>query len=116
MTVNIDNLVSLTEANRNFSKVSRMVDENGVAVILRNNVPRYLLLDIDNLRDNGLSGVPTVQNVNALAAKKRIKDHDGATESANNSEKEEAYFALKGILSGHEVDLKQMREERATSK
>ena len=41
MVINTDNLVSITEANQNFSRVARMVDENGAAVILKNNVPRY---------------------------------------------------------------------------
>ena len=38
MVINTDNLVSITEANQNFSRVARMVDENGAAVILKNNV------------------------------------------------------------------------------
>ena len=41
MMVNINNLVSLTEANQDFAKVARLVDENGAAIILDNNVPRY---------------------------------------------------------------------------
>ena len=41
MMVNTNNLVSITEANQNFSKVARLVDERGSAVILKNNVPRY---------------------------------------------------------------------------
>ena len=45
MMVNTNNLVSLTEANRNFSKVARLVDERGSAVILKNNAPRYLVID-----------------------------------------------------------------------
>lgn len=45
MKVNTNSLVSITEANQNFSKVARMVDENGVAVILKNNVPRYLVME-----------------------------------------------------------------------
>lgn len=45
MMVNTISLVSLTEANRNFSKVARMVDERGAAVILKNNTPRYLVID-----------------------------------------------------------------------
>ena len=42
MMVNTNNLVSITEANQNFSKVARLVDERGAAVILKNNTPRYL--------------------------------------------------------------------------
>ena len=45
MMVNTNNLVSLTEANRNFSKVARLVDEQGAAVILKNNKPRYAVVD-----------------------------------------------------------------------
>ncbi|HIT02959.1 MAG TPA: type II toxin-antitoxin system Phd/YefM family antitoxin [Candidatus Caccocola faecipullorum] len=45
MMVNTDNLISITEANQNFSKVARMVDEKGAAVILKNNVPRYIVIE-----------------------------------------------------------------------
>ena len=45
MTINTNAMVSITEANQNFSKVARLVDELGIAVILKNNVPRYLVID-----------------------------------------------------------------------
>lgn len=45
MTINTNAMVSITEANQNFSKVARLVDELGTAVILKNNVPRYLVID-----------------------------------------------------------------------
>lgn len=47
MMVNTDYLLSMTEANQNFSKVVRTVDENGMAVILKNNKPRYVVVDFD---------------------------------------------------------------------
>ena len=47
MMVNTDYLVPMTEANQNFSKVVRTVDENGMAVILKNNKPRYVVVDFD---------------------------------------------------------------------
>ena len=47
MNVNTKNLVSITEANQNFSRVARMVDENGSVVILKNNSPRYLLIEFE---------------------------------------------------------------------
>lgn len=43
MNINTKNLVSITDANQNFSKVARLVDENGSVIILKNNVPRYLV-------------------------------------------------------------------------
>ncbi|MCD8375189.1 MAG: type II toxin-antitoxin system Phd/YefM family antitoxin [Oscillospiraceae bacterium] len=45
MNVDTNALVSITEANQNFSRVARMVDENGAVVILKNNSPRYLLIE-----------------------------------------------------------------------
>ena len=57
MNVNTNNLVSITEANQNFSRVARMVDENGSVIILKNNAPRYLLVEFkaaeqEQLADN----------------------------------------------------------------
>ena len=45
MTIDTKTLISISEANQNFSKVARLVDECGSAVILKNNVPRYLVID-----------------------------------------------------------------------
>ncbi|MFR8975833.1 MAG: type II toxin-antitoxin system Phd/YefM family antitoxin [Eubacteriales bacterium] len=45
MKINTKSMVSITEANQNFSKVARLVDEVGSAVILKNNTPRYLVID-----------------------------------------------------------------------
>lgn len=45
MTIDTNTMVSISEANQNFSKVARLVDEKGLAVILKNNVPRYLVID-----------------------------------------------------------------------
>lgn len=45
MLINTNNLVAMTEANQNFSKVVRIVDEKGMAVILKNNKPKYILVD-----------------------------------------------------------------------
>ena len=38
MIVNTNSLISINEANENFSKVTRIVDKNGSAVILKNNL------------------------------------------------------------------------------
>lgn len=45
MTIDTNTMVSISEANQNFSKVARLVDEKGAAIILKNNVPRYLVVD-----------------------------------------------------------------------
>lgn len=45
MKINTENLISMTDANQNFSKVARMVDENGSVIIMKNNVPRYIVIE-----------------------------------------------------------------------
>ncbi len=47
MMVNTDYLISMTEANQNFSKVVHTVDKSGLAVILKNNKPKYVIVDFD---------------------------------------------------------------------
>lgn len=47
MIIDTNNLVSITEANQNFSKVARMVDENGSVVVLKNNAPKYLIISFE---------------------------------------------------------------------
>ena len=54
MNVNTKTMVSISEANQNFSKVARLVDQYGSAVILKNNSPRSLILEF-NQADEQLS-------------------------------------------------------------
>ena len=49
MTVDTNTMISITQANQNFSKAARLVDEHGTALILKNNVPRYLVIDFHTL-------------------------------------------------------------------
>lgn len=63
MLVNTGSLVSITEANQNFSKAARLVDEKGSAVILKNNVPRYIIMEfsaaenIQNAPDEDIASI-----------------------------------------------------------
>ncbi|MDY2852281.1 MAG: type II toxin-antitoxin system Phd/YefM family antitoxin [Acidaminococcus fermentans] len=67
MNVNTENLVSITEANQNFSRVARMVDEKGPVVILKNNTPRYLLVEFNNAEQEQIANDEDV-----LAVSKRL--------------------------------------------
>ncbi|SHI19823.1 antitoxin Phd [Sporobacter termitidis DSM 10068] len=51
MNVNTDVLVPMTEANQNFSKVVRLVDEEGLAVIMKNNKPRYVVVEFSEYNE-----------------------------------------------------------------
>lgn len=45
-------MLSITEANQNFSKVAKIVDRHGSAVILKNNTPKYLVIDFSAVEKN----------------------------------------------------------------
>ena len=47
MNINTEQIVSISEANQNFSKVARMVDKSGEVFIFKNNKPKYRLVDIE---------------------------------------------------------------------
>lgn len=47
MFIDSNSIVSATEANQNFSKVTRIAERNGQAVIFKNNKPKYVLIDLD---------------------------------------------------------------------
>lgn len=52
MKIDTKTMVSITEANQNFSKVAKMVDKLGSAVILKNNAPKYLVIDFNKAEDD----------------------------------------------------------------
>lgn len=47
MIVNTNNVISITEANQNFTKATRMADRQGSVVIFKRNKPTYILTNID---------------------------------------------------------------------
>lgn len=69
MMVNTNNLVSITEANQNFSKVARLVDERGSAVILKNNTPRYLIIEFSQAEQLQAAEDEDVMNISARLLK-----------------------------------------------
>ena len=63
MNINTKNLVSITDANQNFSKVARLVDENGSVIILKNNVPRYLVMEFSSAEEEQLAADEDVMSI-----------------------------------------------------
>ena len=47
MMIDSNQIVSMTEANQNFSKVVKQVEENGCVVIFKNNKPKFVIIDIE---------------------------------------------------------------------
>lgn len=48
MNINTKQIVTISEANQNFSRVAHIVDETGEVIILNNNKPKYRLIDIES--------------------------------------------------------------------
>lgn len=47
MKIDTTTIISVTEANQNFSRVTRLAEQHGRAVIFKNNRPRYILVDLE---------------------------------------------------------------------
>ena len=44
---NTNQIVSISEANQNFSRVARLAESKGTVVIFKNNKPKYKLTDLE---------------------------------------------------------------------
>ena len=47
MIIDTNQIVTVTEANQNFSRVTRIADKTGQVIIFKNSRPQYLLVNID---------------------------------------------------------------------
>lgn len=47
METNKNQMISMSEANHNFSKVAKIADEYGRAVIFENEKPKYVIVNIE---------------------------------------------------------------------
>lgn len=47
MLIETDQIVSMTQANQNFSAVAKSVDAKGKCVIFKNNRPKYVIFDLN---------------------------------------------------------------------
>ncbi len=48
MRIDTNTIISVTEANQNFSRVTRIAEKNGQAVIFKNKPPKYMLIYLEN--------------------------------------------------------------------
>ena len=76
MNINTKNLVSITDANQNFSKVARLVDENGSVSILKNNVPRYLVMGFSSAEEEQLAADEDVMSISKRLIEKNRQAYE----------------------------------------
>ena len=48
MNINTKSIISISDANQNFSKVAKLAEKYEEVVIFKNNKPKYLLVTLDN--------------------------------------------------------------------
>ena len=72
MTIDTKNLVSITDANQNFSNVAKKVEQSGDVIILKNNVPKYVVSKFDEDKQN------TEMQVLSAIAKLILTEHINA--------------------------------------
>lgn len=51
MKLDTKQIITVTEANQNFSKATRIADEYGDAVVFKNNRPKYKLVNLEKEPD-----------------------------------------------------------------
>lgn len=76
MTVDTNTMISITEANQNFSKVTKLVDEHGTAVILKNNKPRYLVIDFSKADKEKVASMDDLLSVSEQLLKQNMEAYE----------------------------------------
>lgn len=74
MKFNTNEIISISAANQNFSKVVKIADKRGKAVILKNNKPRYILM---NIEESPIIEMTDDEKINFVAAR-ILKEHKAA--------------------------------------
>ena len=76
MTIDTNTMISITEANQNFSKVTKVVDEHGTAVILKNNVPRYIVVDFSKMEKEKIAAKEDVLSISERLIKQNMEAYE----------------------------------------
>ena len=76
MIIDTNTMISITEANQNFSKVTKLVDEKGTAIILKNNVPRYLVIDFSKAEESAVAADEDVLAISKRLLKKNKEAYE----------------------------------------
>lgn len=51
MNIDSKTMIPISEVNQNFSSAAKIVDQYGSAVILKNNTPKYIILEFSRVDD-----------------------------------------------------------------
>ena len=69
----------MAEASQNFSKVARLVEEKGIVVILKNNAPKYILIDYSLINDQAYvdAEIEEIEEIAKMLMIKHVRAYEG---------------------------------------
>ena len=73
MHIDTNQIVSVSEANQNFSHVARLAESKGTVVIFKNNKPKYKLTDLEQEPEIEMTDEEKIDFVAARILKKYHK-------------------------------------------
>jgi len=74
--INTRQIATVTEANQNFSRVAKIADTYGEAVVLKNNRPKYKLVNLELEPDLELTDEEKIE----IVARRILRQHRRAFE------------------------------------
>ncbi len=63
MLLNTKKIVTMTDANQNFSKVARIVDEEKAVLIMKNNKPKYVIIEFEEFARESRSDEERIEKI-----------------------------------------------------
>lgn len=79
MIVNTNQMLSVSEANQNFSKATKLADQNGSIILLKNNRPSYMLI---SLRENPEFELSDEEKIDVVARRVLVRHRKAFEELA----------------------------------
>lgn len=73
MLIDTNTIISVTDANKNFSKATKIADSYGTAVIFKGKKPKYMLIDIEQNPQIEMNDNEKIEYIGNKILKKYIK-------------------------------------------
>lgn len=63
MLLNTNKIVTITDANQNFSKVARIVDKEKSVLVMKNNKPKYVIIEFEEFNKDSANVEETIDGI-----------------------------------------------------
>ena len=112
MNINTETIATMTEANQNFSKVAKVAESNGRAVIFKNNKPKFLLIDVDSNSYFDLTDDErTALEANNEAIDELVEKLTKVAEEIKRVDETVKSYDEETVKSSDKADLEQLKED-----